>query len=328
MRRHILRLFRVFWCVSGRCFRERAKDRHATLRRMQRNRKILASRLARVVIACMACAIWCFAQSSRSGARLQTRATLERHLKSFSQSNDEREKLIKKWLADAGCADANLHEQAIGGPLPPNVICVLPGETQETIVIGAHTDKVNMGDGVVDNWTGALLLPGLLYSLNTQPRRHTIIFVGFSAEEQGLLGSKYYVNHLTRDQRAHIDGMVNFDSLGLGPTKVWASHADQPLLDDLRAIAASTHLPLATENVDSIGASADAESFARDHIPRITLHSVTDETWSILHSPSDKLAAVRMSDYYNSYKLIAQYLAYLDHTLKAPKPRGSGTPTQ
>jgi hypothetical protein len=255
--------------------------------------------------------------------RLQTRATLEHHLKSFSTSNDEREKLIRTWLADAGCADRTLYEQAIGALLPPNVICVLPGETQATIVVGAHTDKVNIGDGVVDNWTGAVLLPGLLFSLRAHSRRHTMIFVGFSAEEQGLLGSKYYVNHLPHDERARIDGMVNFDSLGLGPTKVWASHADQPLLDDLRATARSTHLPLATENVDTIGASADSESFANDHIPRITLHSVTDETWSLLHSPSDTLAAIRMNDYYDSYELIALYLAYLDDALKAPTPASS-----
>jgi len=288
---------------------------------MQNDRRILASRLAGVGIAWIACILLSSAQTSpRIHVRLQTRTTLDAHLKSFSTSNDQREKLIRKWLADAGCADPNLYEQAIGGPLPPNVICVLPGETQATIVVGAHTDKVSLGDGVVDNWTGAVLLPGLLYSLSAQPRHHTIIFIGFSAEEQGLLGSKYYVTHLAHDERAHIDGMVNFDSLGLGPTKVWASHADKALLDDLRVTARSTHLPLATENVDDIGASADSESFARDHIPRITLHSVTDETWSMLHSPSDNFAAIRMSDYYDSYRLIAQYLLYLDDALKAPEP--------
>jgi len=58
------------------------------------------------------------------------------------------------------------------------------------------------------------------------------------------------------------------------------------------------------------------------------LHSVTDETWSTLHSPTDKLAAVRMSDYYDSYKLIAQYLAYLDDTLEPPMPVRSEKPTR
>jgi len=292
-------------------------------------RKILARRLACVVFASTACGLLSSAQTSpRIHLRLQTRAALAAHLKSFATSNGEREGLIRKWLAGAGCKNANLSEQTIGDSLPPNVICVLPGRTKEVIVVSAHTDKVDAGDGVVDNWTGAVLLPALFDSLSAQPLYHTLILIGFSAEEKGLLGSKYYVNHLTHEERARIDGMVNFDSLGLGPTKVWASHADQPLLDDLRATARCNHLPLATENVDSIGASADAESFASDHIPRITLHSVTDATWSTLHSPSDTLAAIRMTDYYDSYKLIAQYLAYLDQTLKAPKPRSSKKPPE
>jgi Iap family predicted aminopeptidase len=255
--------------------------------------------------------------------RLQTREVVEAHLKSFSNKNSEREALIRKWFADSGCKDANLSEQALDRKLPPNVICVLPGETQQVIVVGAHTDHVDsFGDGVVDNWTGAVLLPSLLYSLSVQPRHHTLIFVGFSGEEKGLVGSAYYADHLTNEQRAHIEGMVNFDSLGLGPTKVWASHADKPLLDALITTATSADLPLVAVNVDNL-ATADSESFARYQIPRITLHSVTQQTWSILHSPFDKLAAIKMSDYYDSYKLIAEYLAYLDDVLKpppAPKP--------
>ena len=242
---------------------------------------------------------------------------VENHLKSFSDKNAERETLIRKWFADSGCREANLSEQALGRNLPPNVICVLPGETQEVILVGAHTDKVDsLGDGVVDNWTGAVLLPALLYSLSAQPRHHTLIFVGFSAEEKGLLGSRFYVDHISKEQRAHIEGMVNFDSLGLGPTEVWASHADKVLLDALASVASASKLPLTTMNVD--GASADSESFARYQIPRITLHSVTQHTLSILHSPLDKLAAIQINDYYDSYRLTAAYLAYLDEKLKPP----------
>ena len=250
--------------------------------------------------------------------RLQTREVVEGRLKSFSTRNSEREALIRKWFADSGCKDANLSEQALDRKFPPNVICVLPGETQQVIVVGAHTDKVeSFGDGVVDNWTGAVLLPSLLYSLSAQPRHHTLVFVGFSGEEKGLVGSRYYVDQLTSDQRAHVEAMVNFDSLGLGPTEVWASHADKALLDALASVAAASKLPVTTMNVDNLG-TADSESFARYQIPRITLHSVTEQTWSILHSPFDKLAAIKMNDYYDSYKLIAEYLAYLDDALKPP----------
>jgi Iap family predicted aminopeptidase len=247
---------------------------------------------------------------------LQSREVVEDRLKSFLTKNSEREALIRKWFADSGCKGANLSEQALDRNLPPNVICVLPGETQQVIVVGAHTDKVDsFGDGVVDNWTGAVLLPALLDSLSGQLRHHTLIFVGFSGEEKGLVGSQYYVDHLTNEQRAHIEGMVNFDSLGLGPTEVWASHADKVLLDALASVKAGSKLPVTAMNVPE-GASADSESFARYRIPRITLHSVTQKSWPILHSPSDKLAAVKMNDYYDSYKLIAAYLAYLDSALK------------
>jgi len=283
---------------------------------MQRDGKSLPRKLLRYLAGAL---IVCAASASAQiQFRLQTRQIVEGRLKAFSTKNSEREGLIRKWFADSGCQDANLSEQALDRKLPPNVICVLPGETQQVIVVGAHTDHVDsFGDGVVDNWTGAALLPSLLYSLSAQPRHHTLIFVGFSGEEKGLVGSRYYVDHLTNEQRAHIEGMVNFDSLGLGPTEVWASHADKALLDALASVAMASKLPVTAVNVDNLG-TADSESFACYQIPRITLHSVTQQTWSILHSPSDRLTAIKMNDYYDSYKLIAQYLVYLDDALKPP----------
>jgi hypothetical protein len=70
-------------------------------------------------------------------------------------------------------------------------------------------------------------------------------------------------------------------------------------------------------NVDNLG-TADSESFVRYQIPRITLHSVTQETWPILHSSRDRLDVVKLKDYYDSYRLIAEYLAYLDDVLGKP----------
>jgi hypothetical protein len=264
------------------------------------------------LIACLVCS-WC--ATAQTQFRLASNEVVEGHLKSFSTKNSEREALIRKWLAESGCKDSNLTEQSLERRLPPNVICVLPGETPEVILVGAHTDHVDeFGDGVVDNWTGASLLPSLLYSLSAQPRHHTFVFVGFAAEEKGLIGSEYYADHLTAEQRARIAAMVNMDSLGLGPTEIWASHADKTLLDLLAAIAAATKLPAGTVNVDNVG-SADSESFARYHVPRITLHSVTQATWGILHSPRDRMNVIKMKDYYDSYHLIAAYLAYLDDAL-------------
>lgn len=283
-----------------------------------------------VVFVCFISAVGAPAQDpARVYFRLHPRDIIEKHLKSFSDRNGEREVRIRTWLAEAGCTNSNLSEQSIARNFPPNVICILPGESPDAIVVGAHTDHVeDFGDGVVDNWTGAVLLPSLLYSLSGNLRHHTFIFVGFSGEEKGLLGSSYYADHMSKAERANVKGMVNFDSLGLGPTKIWASHADKLLMDPLTVAAAAMHLPLGAVNVESVGASTDSESFARYHIPRVTLHSITTQTYPILHSSSDKLPAIKMNDYYDSYKLMAEYLAYLDLMLQREIPAVTAKPTQ
>jgi hypothetical protein len=269
----------------------------------------------RIVCVVIAYALWAAGAFGQDRVRLEPRAVIEKRLKSFADDNQVRESVIRKWFAESGCAKPNLSEESVKPALPPNVICVLPGQTREVIVVGAHTDKVlRAGDGVVDNWSGASLLPSLLFSLGGQKRHHTFVFVGFTAEERGLIGSEYYVDHLSADERAHVEAMVNMDSLGLTPTKVWASHADKMLLDALTSVAAASKLPLSTVNVDKLG-TTDSESFASYHIPRITLHSVTPEKMQVLHSADDTLLAINLDDYYDSYRLIAGYLRYLDGVL-------------
>jgi Zn-dependent M28 family amino/carboxypeptidase len=109
------------------------------------------------------------------------------------------------------------------------VICVLPGETTKTVVVGAHFDHVDRGYGIVDNWSGAALLPNLLQWLESASRKHTFIFVGFTGEEGGLLGSDFYVRSLAKHDLENIESVVNLDTLGLGPTLVWLTQSD-PLL--------------------------------------------------------------------------------------------------
>lgn len=246
--------------------------------------------------------------------RVLDKSVIEARIEDFSRNNNEREEMIRKLFAESGCAGTNLFEQPLKTKLPPNVICVLPGQTDEEIVVGAHTDHVEEGDGVVDNWSSAVFLPELYYSLAALPRRHTFVFVGFTGEERGMLGSEYYVHHLSKGQRAKIEGMVNMDSIGLGPTKVWASHADKIMFSALIASSKAMSLPIGVVNVDQVG-TTDSESFAEFRIPRITIHSVTQQTWAILHSSRDNLSVIKMDDYYATYQLMAGYLVYLDKEL-------------
>ena len=49
------------------------------------------------------------------------------------------------------------------------------------------------------------MLPALFESLRTDQREHTLVFIGFAAEEKGLVGSRDYVHKLeeTEDRSAH-----------------------------------------------------------------------------------------------------------------------------
>ena len=80
-------------------------------------------------------------------------------------------------------------------------------------------------------------------------------------------------------------------------------------------------LSIGAVNFEQMG-TTDSESFARLRIPRITIHTITQQTWPILHSKKDSLQAIRMDDYYASYRLMAGYLALLDSSLgEPPAPR-------
>jgi Iap family predicted aminopeptidase len=109
--------------------------------------------------------------------------------------------------------------------------------------------------------------------------------------------------------------MVNLDSLGLSSTKVEVDRSDRQLVGLLNGVAQTMGFALSGANVGRIGYS-DAACFAGQHIPAITVHSVTQDTLTILHSSRDTDAALKLDDYYETYRLLIFYLAFLDVRLR------------
>jgi hypothetical protein len=241
---------------------------------------------------------------------------VKERLQRYEGNDTKREAALVQLFREAGCTPADLSEQPVPSRKQPNVICVLRGSTPETIVIGAHFDHVAAGDGLIDNWSGASLLPSLYQSLIGSARRHTFILIGFTGEEEGLVGSEYYVRQLQPDKLSNIEAMINVDSLALGPTKVWVSQSDPRLVNAIGLVAQSMKLPIAGMNVDGFGDS-DEESFIRKKVCTLTVHSLTPQTTHVLHRRDDNPSAVQFSDYYQTYRLLAGYLAVLDTQLTA-----------
>ncbi len=243
-----------------------------------------------------------------------TPSVVEQRLGSFAKKNDGRVGALRAIFEDAGCSGEKLTESPVKRLKWPNLVCLMPGSGVESaIIVGAHFDHIEDGDGVVDNWSGASLLPSLYQGLSGIPRRHTFYFVGFSGEEKGLVGSQAYAKQVS-DEHRKVSAMVNMDTLGLGETKAWVSHADPKLVDALGRVANAMKLPIAGVNVEEIG-TTDSESFRTRKVPSITIHSLTSETLPILHTKQDKIEKIRQKEYYDTYKLLLGYLAFLDQIL-------------
>ena len=98
-----------------------------------------------------------------------------------------------------------------------NVIAETPtGDAENVIVVGAHLDSVTAGPGINDNGSGSgtILEVAQVFAQQDRVPRNKLRFMWYGAEENGLLGSEFYVGSLDEDELANITAMVNFDMVG------------------------------------------------------------------------------------------------------------------
>ena len=143
---------------------------------------------------------------------------------------------INSRLADGETVIVEFDCQAkfIPGPIPCyNVIAEIPGTQwpDEVVIVSGHTDSWDGpgSQGAVDNGTGTcvtLEAARILMACGVKPKR-TIRFILWTGEEQGLLGSRAYVESLSEEERSKIsavfvdDGGTNFEG-GLQCVEVMA----------------------------------------------------------------------------------------------------------
>ena len=215
---------------------------------------------------------------------------------------------MKELFTAAGCSGKLLREQPIEGAEIPNIICNLRGQQSGTVIVGAHYDRSTVARPI-DDWSGASLLPALFQSLRAHRRHHTYIFVAFADRGQALRGARFFADHLTSSE-AHADAMVNLDALGLSPTKISSARSDKDLVHDLLTMVYTLKLPASQIDLQS-AAVTDADPFAARKIPSIIIHSLTQQNLA-----DNATTSFRPDNYYDTYRLLCGYLAYLDEILK------------
>ena len=97
-----------------------------------------------------------------------------------------------------------------------NLLADLPGDSDQTFVVGAHLDGVRQGPGINDNGSGvaAVLETAVqLGRLGVRPA-HGVRFAFWGGEEDGLHGSSHYVRSLDDAGRRTTAGYLNVDMVG------------------------------------------------------------------------------------------------------------------
>ena len=122
-----------------------------------------------------------------------------------------------RYLVDHPTAKVSLSASTRTDRMPTrNVIAeTKTGRTDRTVVVGAHLDSVPEGPGINDDGSGSatdLEVALQMAKMNIKPTNQ-VRFIWFSGEEQGLLGSDFYVSQLSKTGISNIQAMLDFDML-------------------------------------------------------------------------------------------------------------------
>jgi len=151
-----------------------------------------------------------------------------------------------------------------------NVVADIPGteKPEEVIVLTAHYDSVLVGNGSWDNATGSATIMYLYHKFLKNPVKRTLRFIWCGTEEQGLYGSKAYVEQHEKELSS-IKFCYNFDMCGtvLGSNTVIVTGGD-----DLKNYAEQYCRELGVPvNLRVSVHSSDSAPFADKGIPSIGL---------------------------------------------------------
>jgi aminopeptidase YwaD len=184
-----------------------------------------------------------------------------------------------------------------------NLIATRPASGSGIIVVGSHLDTVPAGPGANDNGSGSasnLELARVFASSNTGSE---LRFIWFGAEENGLIGSRKYVESLPKEERDRIRGMINLDMVGVGDKLLAGGTAS--LKQAAQAAAKDLNVTLGDLGNTAAGGS-DHASFLDAGIPALFLYRPDDPNY---HAPTDKTEFVK-PELLESAGLIAEMMIH------------------
>jgi len=217
---------------------------------------------------------------------------------------------------------SNDHGYAKNG-LAYNVIGLIRGKERSNkfIVVGAHYDHLGISgkkvyNGADDNASGTAALFSIANYFKENQPKHSIIIAAWDAEEIGLLGSKYYVNHpmiLQKDILCNI----NMDMIGRSSQNelyVTGTRHSKVLRDSVVAKLYSNKISILTghdgdDREDDWTYSSDHGSFYKKGIPFLYFGVEDHQDY---HKTSDVFERIQQEFYLESTRVIIQAIKSTD----------------
>jgi putative aminopeptidase FrvX len=231
---------------------------------------------------------------------ISSREQIAEEFKDVQCKNEERQRAVRALFERMGAPSSEIIVEKLKGV--ENVVVRRKGASEGKIVIGAHYDKVEIGCGAIDNWTGIVAIAHVYRAFANVTPNKTLVFVAFGREEDGLVGSEAMARAITKDDKKQYCAMVNVDSLGMGYPQVTDENSSYKMGQFAETLAEKMKVPFSHSSF--VGADSDAHSFKPRDIPTMDIHGLTSRWRSYLHSSADSVANLRMESVYLGYRFV------------------------
>ena len=171
-----------------------------------------------------------------------------------------------------------------------NLHLVIPGRVPSRLIVGAHLDSWDLGQGAMDNGIGVAQLHALASALRGATPHHTVELIWFNGEEQGLHGSRHAAGRLGDTP---VVAMLNLDMVG-SPVAVNALGDDSlvPVLERWHAASlGARRLPKGVESINWVG--SDHTPYQLAGVRALTLNGpIPRESVRFYHDLADTIDKV------------------------------------
>jgi len=234
---------------------------------------------------------------------------------------------LKEMLAeDPESVSASIKMTNYSGPIKArNVIATLPGTTlaNEEVIIGGHLDSWDLATGALDNGIGSFAILDIARTFlanSLQPAR-TTKFVFFMGEEQGLLGSRHFVEQAKESgEIAKIKFMMNLDMTGnpIG-LSVTGKDVDTTFFADLNSRINAIDTVFQGSFSSRAGLHSDHQAFMLEGIPILMMRSNLDRSvYRCYHADCDDMNLVNPDHIRNTTRFGSMTLFSLTNADQLP----------